>query len=352
MGTVNHVQEGEGGEQGDPLMPLLFALGQHSALVAVSERLHVGELLFAFHDDLYIKSSPDRAVECSHILRQELWQHCRISFNNGKTRLWNRAGLFPRDCEILEDAARLVDPYALVWKGDPDLPLSQQGIKILGVPVGRKEFIEHELDSRATCHAELLEKIPYVKDLQCAWLILLYCGVSRANFFIRAVSPDCSLQFATDTRRKSGDALPLQSACCQRQFQIPPKPLPRCPCLQEGCRSSVRLRHAAHWASWADSIKMIGERHPEVAATILRAVDGNNGSRSIQAINSCTRHLEEAGFVAPDWVQLASGEVQAPNVVDEDEPNQPRKGWQVAVSRVVETRRFPSRCFPRIVRAR
>ena len=42
----------------NPLMPLLFALGQHFALVAVSERLHVGKLLFAFHDDLYVKSSP------------------------------------------------------------------------------------------------------------------------------------------------------------------------------------------------------------------------------------------------------------------------------------------------------
>ena len=103
------------------------------------------------------------------------------------------------------------------------------------------------------------------------------------------------------------------------------------------CRSSVRLRHAAHWASWADSIKMIGERHPEVAATILRAVDDNNGSRSIKAINSCTQRLEEAGFVVPDCVQLASGEVQAPDVVDKEEPNQPRKGWQAAVSRVVET---------------
>ena len=63
-----------------------------------------------------------------------------------------------------------------------------------------------------------------------------------------------------------------------------------------------------------------------MVATILRAMDGNNGFRGIQAINSCTRHLEEAGFVASDWVQLASGEVQAPDVVDEDEPNQPRKG--------------------------
>ena len=42
LGTVNHVQQGEGGEQGDRLMPMLFALGQHSALVAVSKRLQEG----------------------------------------------------------------------------------------------------------------------------------------------------------------------------------------------------------------------------------------------------------------------------------------------------------------------
>ena len=41
--------------------------------------------------------------------------------------------------------------------------------------------------------------------------------------------------------------------------------------------------------------------------------------------------------MAPSWVQLASREVQAPDVVDEDEPNQPRKGWQATVSHVVET---------------
>ena len=114
MSWGSHVQQGEGGEQGDPIIPMLFALGQHSALVAISERLQ--ELLFAFHDDLHIKSSPNRAVECSHILCQELWRHCRISLNNGKTRLWNRAGLFPQGCEVLEDAARRDDPEAVVWK--------------------------------------------------------------------------------------------------------------------------------------------------------------------------------------------------------------------------------------------
>ena len=39
-GTVREIQQGEGGEQGDPLMPALFALGQHGALCAVQESLH------------------------------------------------------------------------------------------------------------------------------------------------------------------------------------------------------------------------------------------------------------------------------------------------------------------------
>ena len=34
-GNVHHIHQGEGGEQGDALMPLLFSLGQHSALEAV-----------------------------------------------------------------------------------------------------------------------------------------------------------------------------------------------------------------------------------------------------------------------------------------------------------------------------
>ena len=34
MGTTQYIPQGEGGEQGDPLMPLLFALGQHRVLEA------------------------------------------------------------------------------------------------------------------------------------------------------------------------------------------------------------------------------------------------------------------------------------------------------------------------------
>ena len=46
-GVVHEIDQGEGGEQGDPLMPLLFSLGQHAALRAVQRQLqrhyHTGQ---------------------------------------------------------------------------------------------------------------------------------------------------------------------------------------------------------------------------------------------------------------------------------------------------------------------
>ena len=43
MGVTQHISQGEGGEQGDPLMPLLFALGRHGSLVAIQGRLRDNE---------------------------------------------------------------------------------------------------------------------------------------------------------------------------------------------------------------------------------------------------------------------------------------------------------------------
>ena len=53
MGITQYISQGEGGEQGDPLMPLLFALGQHRALEAIHESTRPGEHVMAFLDDIY-----------------------------------------------------------------------------------------------------------------------------------------------------------------------------------------------------------------------------------------------------------------------------------------------------------
>ena len=54
-----------------------FALGQHKALVAVSERLLPTERLF-FHDDLCVLCGPPRVADVHIALQQALWEHSRI----------------------------------------------------------------------------------------------------------------------------------------------------------------------------------------------------------------------------------------------------------------------------------
>ena len=53
-GDVRRVRQGEGGEQGDPSMPLLFSAGQHRAMVAVQAELKEGERLFTFLDHIHV----------------------------------------------------------------------------------------------------------------------------------------------------------------------------------------------------------------------------------------------------------------------------------------------------------
>ena len=63
-GRCRDVAQGEGCEQGDPLAPALFALGQHSALCSAASALHPAETLVAFLDDLYVVTTRGRARVC------------------------------------------------------------------------------------------------------------------------------------------------------------------------------------------------------------------------------------------------------------------------------------------------
>ena len=54
------VTQAEGGEQGDPLMPLLLSIGIQGALEKVSKSLKAGEHLCAFLDDIYLVCEPDK----------------------------------------------------------------------------------------------------------------------------------------------------------------------------------------------------------------------------------------------------------------------------------------------------
>ena len=159
------------------------------------------------------------------MLEQELWRHARIRFHHGKTAVWNRGGEVPVNVETLEAAARRDDPTATVWKGDVQSVPADRGITILGAPVGTPEFVTRQLEKKVSEHEELLNRIRDIKDLHCAWFVLLYCATVRANYFLRTVGPEHSHVFAVQhdapnlemflhvARSRSGSNLVLRQGC-------------------------------------------------------------------------------------------------------------------------------------------
>ena len=127
-GVVHEIPQGEGGEQGDPLMPSLFALGQHQALEAIQEPLQTSETLMAFLDDVYVTTPPERTATVEQSVEVNLWSHARIQVNQGKTQVWNRCGERLPDCDLL--FFRIDGTINDVWRGDTAPPTNRASLSL------------------------------------------------------------------------------------------------------------------------------------------------------------------------------------------------------------------------------
>ena len=73
--------------------------------------------------------------------------------------------------------------------------MHQRGMKVLGTPLGRTEFIKAQLEMLAAEHQTLFDRIPLIENVQSAWSILVHCAAARANFVARVVEPCDSTAF-------------------------------------------------------------------------------------------------------------------------------------------------------------
>ena len=304
-------------------MPMLFSLGMHPALVAVQERLRPTERIFAFLDDVCVVCLPERVQSVVSILAAELWAHARIQVHDGKTQVWNRACEEPAGVHELTMRARILDPNAVVWRGDVDLDPSQRGLKVLGSPIGSDEFVRTQLRSMATKHATLLQRIPAVRDLQSAWLLLLFCAVPRANFHLRMVSPHLSEEFAEAHDNALWQCfcrlvgIAGESAEARRAAGVPMNMGGLGLCLAAGSAE------AAHWASWADCIPSVKRRHPDVAEAMVTLLS-HHAAPSFEAVRRCADTLREAQFEVPSWEAVLAG--LPPGQSEDDNPVEPKHG--------------------------
>ena len=291
--------------------------------------------LLAFHGDLYVVGPPARMATLHNHFETELWTHARIRINHGKTQLWNRAGVFPTGCEHIIAAGRAANPPVTVWRGDPDIPSNERGVRVLGTPVRHRDFVEAQVQQTGEVHAVLLSRISAVSDLQCAWLILLFCASARANYLLRVVHPSWSQGFATTHDNAVWNCLCglLDIAGTQQMRDRASISLSK---GGLGIRSATRDRDSAFWASWADALPTIRERHPSVADQFCVALQRGDGGFHMGEAASCRERLMERGFDCPEWGDVARGLQPGQVSLDDPLPGVARRGWQRGAAQHIE----------------
>ena len=191
-------------------------------------------------------------------------------------------------------------------------PAEQQGMVVLGTPLGSDAFVDTFLRQKIEAQASLFSNIPTVPDLQAAWLLLLMCAAPRCHRLLCALPPSSTAAFARSHDEAvlgclrellANDSPPVLDALATKKAQLP---------LHFGglgLRSAETSRIAAHWASWADTLPTLRGRHPVVVEGLLsQAASQRRGEGGllpcVAAALSSQFCLQRAGFDAPTWHQL------------------------------------------------
>ena len=96
QGGAHVVTQAEGGEQGDPLVPLLFSTGIQGALEEVAASLLPGEQLCAFLDDVYLLFDPSRVRFLYDLLVSALARVAGIQLHQGEDESLEQSRSHPR----------------------------------------------------------------------------------------------------------------------------------------------------------------------------------------------------------------------------------------------------------------
>ena len=339
-GIAHEVRQGEGGKQGDPLMPCLFALGQHEALQQARHHLHPSDVLYAFLDDIHVTGHPDRTAEQFRILQDSLRQHANIQVHRKDPRLEQRG----------RGAAWAAGHVAAGGSGQPlldrklDAPGGKErGVVVLGSPVGSRELVEAKLQQRLEDQDCLLPRIPLVPHLPCAWLLLLFCGAPRCTYMLRTLPPAHTAAFAMRHDAavlsclemllgggEAGAPLPATSA---RRAQLPLR--------MGGLGLGFAVQERRILGVWADTLPALGAHHPGTLADLVRPlldVSAANMPPSARAAEQAAQHLRSQGFDAPPWASLLERDEAAAASRSQWEGGHSRPGWQHAAGASLHTR--------------
>ena len=151
-----------------------------------------------------------------------------------------------------------------VWRAEK--PTTERGVVVLGSPC-HPDFIRSWADERMRTERQLLDHLPQLPDLQCAWLLLHMCASPAGkprhphHASIPALTPNAHDEAIWQTLQACGGA-----GSSARPGNSHPSSGSWGPRLQ----SAARTVGASYWAAWADVLPVIQMRLPEWANSYLR----------------------------------------------------------------------------------
>ena len=233
----------------------------------------------------------------------------------GKLKAWCRGGgPPPADFRALEEERARRFPASArdpVWRAA--LPAENNGLLVLGAPLGTAEYVAAQGRLRCDEERRLLSQLPRLEDLQAAWLLLSFCAGPRFNHWVRVVPPSLCEDYAREHDQAMWDTL-------RALLAVPPMAAQRSRAARAlaslpgaagglGLRNADRTRAAAFWASWADALPVLQARTPDAARHVLERLEqgGAAPGTGLGELVAAAEVLNREGFRPPRWLELAEG---------------------------------------------
>ena len=160
-----------GVQQGDPLGPLFFAVGLHPVISAICHQL---KSAWWYLDDGTLVGTPAQIASCLEWLEPNL-RSIGLEINRAKTIIWTPTALS-------EPLPSSLSSYSIA---PPD-----QGVTVLGTPVGAEPFVLSWLSKRLTELDSVWARLTALGNAQGETLVLRAClGPCKITHLLRCLRP-------------------------------------------------------------------------------------------------------------------------------------------------------------------
>ena len=173
-GTILPFRSERGVQQGDPLAPFFFALALRRGCARLRAELSADTLSVWYLDDGTIVGPPDDVVKGWNIIKDET---AKVGLKVNTTK-----------CELFGACPEALKPAFTGVK-----LLGEDGLELLGSPIGTDAFCTSYVMERIGRIEEALKNLSVIDDSQCEYLLLRSClGYPKMAFALRSAPPSVS----------------------------------------------------------------------------------------------------------------------------------------------------------------